>query len=293
MAIYKEIRDIIVVSKRSLFERYSHSPDETTREYVLQNPSLKESDEIQKKSLESVLKILQKEEATAELLYREDLPKNRKRFEECDLVVTVGGDGTLLEAAHYIGDTPILGVNSDPQRSIGYFCAATIDSVEPYIKSAYKSATTKLHRLEVIQDDQSLSELVLNDIHICHSNPSEMIRYSMSIDGVDVERRNSSFLRSSGLLVCTAAGSTAWMYECGGKIMPLGSRRMQLHERDQREAKFHFAREKININSRTREGKIFIDGSHLHYDFTLGSKIVIQPGKPLIIVGDLRDKRKR
>jgi NAD+ kinase len=42
----------------------------------------------------------------------------------CDLVVTVGGDGTLLGASHGIGPgVPLLGINSSPAHSIGFFCA--------------------------------------------------------------------------------------------------------------------------------------------------------------------------
>ena len=44
-----------------------------------------------------------------------------------DLVVTVGGDGTLLAASHLLGpETPVLGVNSAPEHSVGFFCAARV-----------------------------------------------------------------------------------------------------------------------------------------------------------------------
>ena len=43
---------------------------------------------------------------------------------DADLVVAVGGDGTLLAASHNVVDVPILGVNSAPGHSVGFFCAA-------------------------------------------------------------------------------------------------------------------------------------------------------------------------
>jgi NAD+ kinase len=47
-----------------------------------------------------------------------------------ELVVTVGGDGTLLAASHRLATTPILGVNSAPSHSIGFFCGARKGSVK-------------------------------------------------------------------------------------------------------------------------------------------------------------------
>ncbi|PRQ30888.1 putative phosphotransferase with an alcohol group as acceptor [Rosa chinensis] len=75
-------------------------------------------------------------------LLRNDI---RQPIHDVDLVITVGGDGTLLHASHYIDDSvPVLGVNSDPTRpeevlrhsnvydatrSTGYLCAATVQSL--------------------------------------------------------------------------------------------------------------------------------------------------------------------
>src|SRR5829696_7483338 len=41
-----------------------------------------------------------------------------------DLVVTVGGDGTLLNASHHVDDVPVLAINSAPSHSVGFFCGA-------------------------------------------------------------------------------------------------------------------------------------------------------------------------
>jgi len=55
---------------------------------------------------------------------------------EADLVVTVGGDGTLLAASHRVNETPILGVNSSPSHSVGFFCGATKGKVKRTIALA-------------------------------------------------------------------------------------------------------------------------------------------------------------
>ncbi len=55
-----------------------------------------------------------------------------------DLVVTVGGDGTLLTASHQIGaETPILGVNSAPEHSVGFFCAGKKGGVRDALTAAF------------------------------------------------------------------------------------------------------------------------------------------------------------
>ena len=52
-------------------------------------------------------------------------PRAPAESEHFDLVVTVGGDGTLLAASHDVGpDSALLGVNSSPNHSVGFFCAA-------------------------------------------------------------------------------------------------------------------------------------------------------------------------
>jgi NAD kinase len=44
-----------------------------------------------------------------------------------DLLLTLGGDGTVLATAHVAGRVPILGINSMPAHSVGFFCAAKAD----------------------------------------------------------------------------------------------------------------------------------------------------------------------
>uniref|UniRef100_A0A2P2JEJ5 NADH kinase isoform X2 n=1 Tax=Rhizophora mucronata TaxID=61149 RepID=A0A2P2JEJ5_RHIMU len=87
--------------------------------------------------------ILRRKSVDWETMFRTGLSQPIRHF---DLVVTVGGDGTLLQASHFIDDSiPVLGVNSDPTqleevqefsndfdatRSTGYLCAATVKNFE-------------------------------------------------------------------------------------------------------------------------------------------------------------------
>src|SRR4030095_13321415 len=48
----------------------------------------------------------------------------RRQLAVADLVISVGGDGTLLSASHYVRDGMMIGVNSAPGDSVGHFCSA-------------------------------------------------------------------------------------------------------------------------------------------------------------------------
>ena len=59
------------------------------------------------------------------------------RLDEFDLVLTAGGDGTLLAAAHYLTDTPICGIRLFPDRRVGYLCTLDSDALSPQPADAH------------------------------------------------------------------------------------------------------------------------------------------------------------
>ena len=115
-----------------------------------------------------------------------------------------GGDGTFLEAARQITTQPILGVNSDPERSVGAFCPVTRDSFEAALDQVLSGAcqTVPLNRMFLCRDDKPLRFLALNDVLIAHASPAAMSKYQLTV-GDTTEDQNGS-----GLWICTAAGST-------------------------------------------------------------------------------------
>ena len=113
-----------------------------------------------------------------------NLPYPRSRrgrkidFSKFDLVLTVGGDGTFLEAARHCTKQVILGINSDPEWSVGRFCGADPKTFGEVLESVLKKKCTVHHlsRLKFKIKGQPVSENVLNDILICHCNPAAMSR---------------------------------------------------------------------------------------------------------------------
>ena len=90
-------------------------------------PTNKELGDIANVSLMSVRRALDALGAQVELRHATD----RARPLESELVVTVGGDGTLLSASHLASpQVPMLAINSAPRSSVGFYCSATADNAD-------------------------------------------------------------------------------------------------------------------------------------------------------------------
>jgi NAD+ kinase len=127
-----------------------------------------------------------------------------------DLVVTVGGDGTVLTANSLAADIPLLTVNSDPQGSIGMYTRCTADTFAALFEAwlAGKAVEEIIPRLQV-RIDSGQPWRVLNECLFGAANPAAMTRYVIEAGG---ERESQ---RSSGVWVATAAGSTAAIRSAG------------------------------------------------------------------------------
>ena len=165
-------------------------------------------------TLQEVERILRKFQVN----YRKHCRGRKINFDAYDFVVTVGGDGTFLEAARGLKDQIILGVNSDPSSSVGRFCAA-MKATFPNLFRRILHAPFKMKILPRIQlrlklKNKTVTMNVLNDILICHQNPAAMSRYELAVHGLKEEQR------SSGLWISTAAGSSGAIHSAGGELMP-------------------------------------------------------------------------
>lgn len=285
--------NILVVYKKSMYELYRNSPDEAVRNFVNGDTHdasvIRRSHDTQQKTLEAVVTALECEGIKHETIYRANL-QGYSGIDQKDFVVSVGGDGTFLEVSHYLTGTPLLGINSDPKTSnngtgsVGFFCTANAQTCYEAIRNMGNTKRTELSRLELTVDGKKIPELVLNDILIAHLNPAAVTRYRLSVDDFKKE------YKSSGLLVCTPAGSTAFMYNENGLVMPFTSKEVQYFSRSTRGGSPKFTRDLV-IHSLTRESKIYVDGEHIQYDFTIGSELELKIGHPLTVIGDLEAKR--
>jgi NAD+ kinase len=171
-------------------------------------------------SLESARDVLARLGADAKFRHRSD----DTHAQNVDLVVTLGGDGTLLWASHLVSaNTPIIAINTAPKDSVGYFCAGTKHELGDVLADALsgKLSATTLTRMQVELNGSVLSKRVLNDALYCHESPAATSRYAVRLGRAYEEQK------SSGLWIGPAAGSSAAQRSAGGKIMPIDARELQ------------------------------------------------------------------
>jgi NAD+ kinase len=220
--------------------------------------------------------------------------------EDVDLVVTVGGDGTLLWAARWVGPhTPVLAINSAPDDSIGHFCAGRKGRVREVIAQALDGALGKveLSRMEVELDGEVVTRRVLNDVLFAHHVPAATTRYILSLE---TRRRTRATTRteehkSSGLWVGPAAGSTAAQLSAGGRVLPVASRKLQFVVREPYRPHGHGYKMvrglvedggQLRLVSKIREGRVFIDGPHRVREVGMGSEVLLRRSdEPLTLLG--------
>ena len=145
-------------------------------------------------------------------LPREEVP------EDCDLVVVLGGDGTLLAAARAIGrrETPLFPVNLG---SLGFLTAITIDELYPELERAFRGehriAKRKLLATEVVRGGEVVASYeALNDAVLTKAAIARMIDLDAHVDEQFV-----CAYKADGLIISTPTGSTAYSLSAGGPII--------------------------------------------------------------------------
>lgn len=217
----------------------------------------------------------------------------RPVFDSSDaaLVVTVGGDGTLLAASHHVGQVPILGVNSSPSSSVGFFCAADRKNVRRMLEAALEGTlrSVRLTRMRVTVNGRVVSKRVLNEALFCHDTPAAASRYVLCYG------RKKEVQVSSGFWVGTAAGSTGALHSAGGEVLPLESEELQLIVREPflgGAARFRMTKvraapgREIFAISKIHEACLFLDGPFDRVKVGLGDRVSFSTSdEPVRVLG--------
>ncbi|MDB4133890.1 NAD kinase [Flavobacteriaceae bacterium] len=136
-----------------------------------------------------------------------------------DLLISIGGDGTILKAITFVKDLsiPIVGVNTG---RLGFLAKIQIENIELVIEEIilknYSISERTLIEVSTSENNQQLSKLnfALNEITLSRKNTTSMISIDTKLDN---KHLNSYW--ADGLIISTPTGSTGYSLSCGGPII--------------------------------------------------------------------------
>ena len=136
-----------------------------------------------------------------------------------DLLISIGGDGTILRAITYVSDLsiPIIGINTG---RLGFLATIQNNQIESAMASIfegdYKISERRLLSIHTEPENEHLIPLnfALNEIAVSRKNTTSMITVKTHLDG---EYLTSYW--ADGLIVSTPTGSTSYSLSCGGPVI--------------------------------------------------------------------------
>jgi NAD+ kinase len=141
-----------------------------------------------------------------------------KAWEGAELVVSLGGDGTLLDTVHRVGscEVPVAGVNIG---TLGFLTACTAADVEKFATILARGEQEVVERavLKVSMREESGVEhtfMALNEVVLMRGSTGRLISLEARVNGEVLNR-----YRADGLIVATPTGSTAYSLAAGGPLI--------------------------------------------------------------------------
>ena len=136
-----------------------------------------------------------------------------------DMLISIGGDGTMLRAATLVRDSgiPLLGVNAG---RLGFLASVQKENIANFlqlvIEKKYTISPRSLLSLQCIPENEDIQELnfALNEISVSRKDTTSMITIETDL--------NDEYLNSywaDGLIIATPTGSTGYSLSCGGPIL--------------------------------------------------------------------------
>lgn len=138
--------------------------------------------------------------------------------EQCDLVLVVGGDGTMLGIGRQLArhGVPLIGIN---QGRLGFITDIPLDqyraTLAPMLEGAYEEDHRSLMHAQVFRDGHCVFDaLAMNDVVVNRGATSGMVELRVEVDGHFVANQ-----RCDGLIVASPTGSTAYSLSAGGPLV--------------------------------------------------------------------------
>lgn len=246
------------------------------------------------KTKEQVYRLLDQYKCDYQIVHRRQYwPK----LDDVDAVITIGGDGTLLEASHHIADDslPILGICSSPM-SVGFLCSCSYEDLNHIFKQ-FTQGNLPISRLKRLQGQvtfcrtggETTTDPSLNDFLFSHKDPAATTRYKLFLDGETEEIH-----KSSGIWIATPAGSSAAIRAAGGQTFDITFEQYQFRVRELYSAPgkpkgrlegglFDANSKKLKIENLSSKAILAIDGHHDKIHLGFGDTISFAPAPDLAV----------
>jgi len=137
---------------------------------------------------------------------------------QCDLVLVVGGDGTMLGIGRQLAQygVPLIGIN---QGRLGFITDIPLDhyraTLTPMLRGEYEEDHRSLMHARVVRDGHCVFDaLAMNDVVVNRGATSGMVELRVEVDGHFVANQ-----RADGLIVASPTGSTAYSLSAGGPLL--------------------------------------------------------------------------
>jgi NAD+ kinase len=157
------------------------------------------------------------DEPTGRLVDMKGVPR-AQLAQQCELIVTLGGDGTILEAQRDLRPQapPLFGINLG---SLGFLTSvggmAWRQAVDCIASGNYRISPRTLLRAELLREGTVIgTERGLNDAVLSRGELSRLIRLNVAVDGAPLSEYNAD-----GLIIATPTGSTAYALSAGGPVL--------------------------------------------------------------------------
>ena len=141
----------------------------------------------------------------------------RELAKRADLIVAIGGDGTLLHAARNAAarKVPLVGIN---RGRLGFLTDVSpehmLEALDAILAGDYLADRRLMLAARLAEKSKGAELFALNDIVVQKGDTGRLLDFTTDVDGVYVNTH-----RGDGLIVATPTGSTAYALSCGGPII--------------------------------------------------------------------------
>jgi NAD+ kinase len=154
---------------------------------------------------------------TARSLVGANYVEERELVARADLVVAIGGDGTLLHAGRNVAarEVPLVGIN---RGRLGFLTDVSpehmLDALDAILSGDFLAERRLMLAASLADHDEARALFALNDIVLQKGDTGRLLDFTTEVDGAYVNTH-----RGDGLIVATPTGSTAYALSCGGPII--------------------------------------------------------------------------